>query len=483
MSELKVISGPAGRPARATRCPGPGAARDRSPGADHRAGRRVAAAAVPGALAGGAAWARTRTSDPDAGRPGAAAWRAGAGGPRSGGRCRRWRTGCCWRRSRACRTGTSSRSREMPGFGEALYRLVRELKGAGYRPLEPGSEPRGCDRCAREGGIAWRSSLPRSRRAGMSSTALTTRCWRPTPTGWAVSGCWSTGCSTCRRRWSGCWSRSPSGCPSRVFAPDVPAAADAPLAETLERLAAAGATLETAPGHAERDTALDRVRAALFTRAGAACRSRPTERCDWCRRRTRPGRCERPRGRALQWAREGRRFWEMAVAYRHGDAYRPLVESVFIEAGIPVYLHEGSPLAERPVGRQTLGAARPVRDGPLAPVGDGFHDRRAVPEGAAGGVRRDPGGPVGLRAHARPGSSAGLTSGRRGSRRCSEDLRGDGDEPDWVTERIADVAQARAVHRRPAPSARLASRQGAVVRSTSTICRRCSAATSTAATR
>ena len=44
----------------------------------------------------------------------------------------------------------------------------------------------------------------------------------------------------------------------------------------------------------------------------------------------------------------------MAVAYRHGEAYRPLVEAVFIEAGIPVYLHEGSPLAERPVGRQTL---------------------------------------------------------------------------------------------------------------------------------
>src|SRR5206468_7373969 len=56
----------------------------------------------------------------------------------------------------------------------------------------------------------------------------------------------------------------------------------------------------------------------------------------------------------LAWADEGVEFWEMAVAYRHGEAYRPLVEAVFIEAGIPVYLHEGSPLAERPVGRQAL---------------------------------------------------------------------------------------------------------------------------------
>ncbi|MGH3050510.1 MAG: PD-(D/E)XK nuclease family protein, partial [Gaiellaceae bacterium] len=56
----------------------------------------------------------------------------------------------------------------------------------------------------------------------------------------------------------------------------------------------------------------------------------------------------------LALAQDGVGFWEMVVAYRHGEAYRPLVEAVFIEAGIPVYLHEGSPLAERPLGRQTL---------------------------------------------------------------------------------------------------------------------------------
>ncbi len=59
----------------------------------------------------------------------------------------------------------------------------------------------------------------------------------------------------------------------------------------------------------------------------------------------------------------------MAVAYRHGDAYLPLVEAVFVEAGIPVYLHEGSPLAERPLGRQTLG---------LLELFDGELSRQAV---------------------------------------------------------------------------------------------------------
>ena len=69
-----------------------------------------------------------------------------------------------------------------------------------------------------------------------------------------------------------------------------------------------------------------------------------------------PSREVRTAARAcLQWAREGVPFWDMAVAYRHGEAYLPLAEAVFVEAGIPVYLHEGSPLAERPLGRQTLG--------------------------------------------------------------------------------------------------------------------------------
>ena len=45
--------------------------------------------------------------------------------------------------------------------------------------------------------------------------------------------------------------------------------------------------------------------------------------------------------RCLEWVREGVRFWDMAVAYRHGEAYLPLVEAVFIEVGILAHLHEG----------------------------------------------------------------------------------------------------------------------------------------------
>jgi ATP-dependent helicase/DNAse subunit B len=54
----------------------------------------------------------------------------------------------------------------------------------------------------------------------------------------------------------------------------------------------------------------------------------------------------------MRWAGEGIEFHEMAIAYRHPDPYRGLLDAGFREAGIPVYLHEGSPLSERPVGRR-----------------------------------------------------------------------------------------------------------------------------------
>jgi hypothetical protein len=56
----------------------------------------------------------------------------------------------------------------------------------------------------------------------------------------------------------------------------------------------------------------------------------------------------------LAWAQQGIRFHEIAIAYRHADTYRPVIEAVFGEADIPIYLHEGTPLAERPVGRRAL---------------------------------------------------------------------------------------------------------------------------------
>ena len=54
----------------------------------------------------------------------------------------------------------------------------------------------------------------------------------------------------------------------------------------------------------------------------------------------------------------------MAVTYRQAEIYRPLVEAVFAEAGIPVYLDDGPSLAERPLGRRIL-ALLDLVDSPL----------------------------------------------------------------------------------------------------------------------
>ena len=165
-----------------------------------------------------------------------------------------------------------------------------------------------------------------------------------------------------------------------------------------------------------------------------------------------PSREVRAAARAcLQWAREGVPFWDMAVAYRHGEAYLPLAEAVFVEAGIPVYLHEGSPLAERPLGRQTLGLLA-LFDGDLSrqSVMDFLTDAK-LPERAARGVRRDLDLALGLALARRGDRRRAPSSGSDGSRRCRPTADDDDDLPDWVAQRARGRRAARAVHRRARP--------------------------------
>lgn len=66
----------------------------------------------------------------------------------------------------------------------------------------------------------------------------------------------------------------------------------------------------------------------------------------------------------VRWADAGIPFHEMAVVYRHSEPYRPLLEAAFREAGVPAYLHEGTPLTERPLGRR-IAALLELVDGNL----------------------------------------------------------------------------------------------------------------------
>ncbi|HJU47622.1 MAG TPA: hypothetical protein VJ689_05795, partial [Gaiellaceae bacterium] len=64
----------------------------------------------------------------------------------------------------------------------------------------------------------------------------------------------------------------------------------------------------------------------------------------------------------LTWAGEGIAFHEMAVVYRHRDQHRAFVDEIFREAGIPFYLHDGSPLSEHPIGRRLLALLELIAD-------------------------------------------------------------------------------------------------------------------------
>ena len=257
---------------------------------------------------------------------------------------------------------------ETPGFGEALFRLVRELRGAGYDLSELGPLLDGAtDAPEKAGSLAEILAEFEQRRSGFYGPDDALLAAEP-------------------------------GAARRARAArlgDARPAAGARAAAAQDRRADAGRRVSRrssrgrgrAVGRAAGTAARRRSRGAPGRRVargghGArACAAIDVHRRRRSRRSRRTGRSDsvsapdpsrevRAAARAcLQWAREGVPFWDMAVAYRHGEAYLPLAEAVFVEAGIPVYLHEGSPLAERPIGRQTLG---------LLALFDGELSRQAV---------------------------------------------------------------------------------------------------------
>jgi RecB family exonuclease len=239
------------------------------------------------------------------------------------------------------------------GFGEALFRLVRELRGAGYHLSELAPVLDGAtDAPEKAGSLAKILAEFERRRSGFygpDDALLAAEPARLDGLALLVWGLLDLP-PALERLLHGIAERMPVD----IHLPDVPAGSDAPLAELRCRLIAGGAAERHVASATGAGSALERVRRGMFTAP-----AKPALAPDQTLRLVSapdPSREVRAAARAcLQWARDGVPFWDMAIAYRRGEAYLPLVEAVFVEAGIPVYLHEGSPLAERPLGRQTLG--------------------------------------------------------------------------------------------------------------------------------
>ena len=316
-------------------------------------------------------------------------------------------------RSRAAATATSRRSPRRPASPRPSRQLVRELRREG--DLAGRARPRraGLPRVRGEGRRS-RSALPplprRTRRLLRRRGRARSR--RPRRASTESSSCSSAsgGSARTRRRLVEALAER---VPVTVFLPTVGEDADDAHAELRAWLLDRGAQLEelarpageTALAHAPaRPLRPDRPVAAR--RAASTSSPRPT-------RSPRPA---RPRAPASPGPGEGIAFREMAVTYRQAELYRPLVEAVFAEAGIPVYLDDGPSLAERPLGRRIL-ALLDLVDSPLrrrdvmAFLTDGCMPRETR-ERFGGAPRRA----LGLDLASRRASSRGSSSGAHGSR-------------------------------------------------------------------
>jgi RecB family exonuclease len=139
--------------------------------------------------------------------------------------------------------------------------------------------------------------------------------------------------------------------PVTVFLPAVGGDPDVAHVELRNWLTARGAREREPEAEPAKATALAHLHAGLFSSSG------PTEPDGTVRLASAPDPLSEVREAArtcLDWAREGILFREMAVSYRDAGMYRSVVEAVFTEAGIPVYLDDGPSIAERPIGRRIL---------------------------------------------------------------------------------------------------------------------------------
>ncbi|MBO0709151.1 MAG: hypothetical protein J2P44_12380, partial [Candidatus Dormibacteraeota bacterium] len=209
-----------------------------------------------------------------------------------------------------------------PGFAEALYRLVRELRAAGFdlselRPVLDGATdaPEKADSLAE---ILAAFEGRRTNFYGADDALVAADPDRLRGLGLLVWGLLDLP-PVLERLLVAIGERMPVD----LMLPDVPVAATAPLVALTRRLAESGAEASPMPVPSPT-SALDRVRDRLFTPPAA-----PAIPADGTVRLVSapdPSREVRAAARAcLGWAEEGVPFWEMAVAYRDGDTYRPLV--------------------------------------------------------------------------------------------------------------------------------------------------------------
>ena len=238
-----------------------------------------------------------------------------------------------------------------PGFAEVARRLVRELRQEGVEPEQlRDASPGAVESSAKAQALVDLYQRYLDGRAGCYDGEDALAAAEPERfdgTALLLFGIWRL--STVARR---LLERLAERVPVIVFLPGTDSAdADAAHADLRDLGRAVGGTVERLPEDAPA-TALGAVQSRLLSVPTA-----PIVLDQSVDLLTAPDALTEVREAArvcLAWARDGVAFREMAVTYRQAEIYRPLIEAVFAEAGLPVYLDDGPSLAERPLGRRIL---------------------------------------------------------------------------------------------------------------------------------
>lgn len=329
----------------------------------------------------------------------------------------------------------------MPGFGGALFRTLRELRLAGISPnafakaAKKAEDPRG--KLASLADIYGRYEELRAPYFAPDDGLAHADAAELGPGGLIVYGLWEPPAVLL-----GALASIAASATLTVLTPRTDSGADRVLdplwAWMHEELDATRIDLD-GPELGGEATALDHVRATLFASpvAGGASGDgtvRVVSAPD-------PAREVRDAVRvATRWAQRGVPLRDIAIVYRHADRYRGLLEDALREANLPVYLHEGTPLSERPLGRQTL-AVLDLLDGDLerAVVMGFLADARlpretwerygGISPGRWDAISRD----------------AGIVRGteqwqeRLGAYRLEQEQRYDEDPPSWLEDRLTSI--------------------------------------------
>src|SRR4051794_9193966 len=242
--------------------------------------------------------------------------------------------------------------RETPGLADAFNRLVRELRGAGYDAQSLGAAiADSCEVPEKADAVQAIFSEFLSRRRSFYGPDDCLLAAEPDRAPWRslfTYGLWDGPAALIDML-----AKLADDIPVRVMLPETGVdEADSAHADLRAALLERGAELTALDEASTPGTTLESVRSSLFQPARS-----PVEPDASLKLISGPDPAREVREVARQcigWARDGIQFHEMAIAYRHPDPYRSLIESVFIEAGVPVYLHEGTPMSERPLGRRVI---------------------------------------------------------------------------------------------------------------------------------